>query len=1316
MHIKSIYIFLIISSIFSVNADEYHFNSIGLEQGLSQDLTIDLFQDEFSRIWIATSNGINCFDGNVIRSYRINNIGNKTITDFNVKRMAGDKKGNLYLRTISQILLFDLATESVSVIWDRPSETMCIGDSGLWFIANKKLYQYNLASKIAAPKFVSHKIDLSSRKMICSSTGSLLMANQTKGFTIISTDGYVQHIPTESEVLSFLEDSNRNIWIGTKSNGIFCFSTYLSSFTNHIEPKFDEIRTLCLDFENNLWFGSRKGLGMYNFSSNKYNYFSPNDKTSDPISFTSINSLFTDKYGTIWIGTYLGGINYLNFKQQNYKYITTENSNLPDGPINNLIEDNFGDIWVGIDGGGLCRLKQNKDDFILFSKTTKEPINSNNIKDLFWDKQREIIWIAGNYTDKLDYINIKTGEIKSRHIYYPSADKNCIEALYGVVPSGNDIYLSTNCGIYNHKIDTEKTVKLETVSKLFDRYNNDLVIDRMKNMWFTYANQVVSYSIVNDAIKYFPVELNGKFLEMGNVFYTDNEGSIWFGTHDFGLFLLDNKTGTFKSFKKYPPLINSNILAIGESFSGDLIVVTSLGIVKWNKIHDTFDYLGYNLNFKLSAIQRRSLCVTKSGEIYLGATKGIFIFDVKRFSNTKKVEKIFFSRLLLNNEEVKIGGADSILNKTLTTVNKIELPYTSDLLSIEYYIDNLISRADNPIEYRLTGYRNEWIENRNSNTITYSNLSPGNYTLEVRLINNPEIINRLNIRIKPPLYRTWWAIAFYLISIISIVWWFIRQIRIRFYLKTSLDFEKREKIQIEEMNQSKIRFFANISHEIKTPITLILGQIDLLLESHRLDTAIINRLQNIYRNSANLKTLVNELLDFRKQELGLLKVKVSETDIVPLFSEFFAMFNEMAISKRINYQLEISSPSILLWIDSNQIHKVINNLLSNAFKYTPEKGQIVLKVIENTNSVTISVEDSGDGIPEVERENIFERYYQINNSNSIGGSGIGLALSKGIIELHGGNIYVTDNTPKGSVFNIEIPKGCEHINPDFLHKDQEKASFVEMKQNETIHLETHEVEETQSLRILVIDDNVEIRNLLKELLETKYIVNLAVDGVEGYNKVAIELPDLVIADVMMPNMSGTDLCVKIKENIDTCHIPVILLTAKSGVENRIEGLNSGADSYISKPFNSKHLLTQIDNLFQSRKQLRDKYLRQVNGVVEDIAVNSMDQDFLRKATKIVEENLDNEDFNVEMFSREMALGRTSLFAKIKGITGETPNNFIQNIRLKKGAHLLRTDFSLNITEISYLLGFSSPRYFNKCFKDLFGVAPANYRREKKITR
>jgi two-component system sensor histidine kinase/response regulator, hybrid (''''one-component system'''') len=472
---------------------------------------------------------------------------------------------------------------------------------------------------------------------------------------------------------------------------------------------------------------------------------------------------------------------------------------------------------------------------------------------------------------------------------------------------------------------------------------------------------------------------------------------------------------------------------------------------------------------------------------------------------------------------------------------------------------------------------------------------------------------------------------------------------------------------------------------------------------------------NIHKNAGSLKTLITELLDFRKQEQGLLKLKISQFDLCSLLKEHYVLFKELAINRQISFELHTDCERCMLWGERMQIQKVVNNLLSNAFKYTPDGGTITITLTDGANECSFLVSDDGAGISESDCTKIFERFYQVENIGQYGGTGIGLALSQGIVEAHHGTIMVDSRLGEGARFKVTLKKGDTHFDASVIRIESDDKEYIYHSEERDKLIDEMQLSQRENefdgCRLLIIDDNEDIRNVLMDIFSPLYAVETADNGLEGYEKVKSLQPDLVISDIMMPGMPGTELCAKIKNNIETCHIPVILLTALGAPERELEGLRIGADCYVVKPFDVRRLVMQCNNLINTRRMLQKKYAHQPDVNIEKIATNALDQKFIGQATLIVEANMENPDFNVEIFSKEMGVGRTVLFQKIKGITGSTPNNFIMNLRLRKAAYLLVNSPEMNISDIAYRLGFGNPQYFNKCFKELFGLAPTQYRKK-----
>ena len=639
-------------------------------------------------------------------------------------------------------------------------------------------------------------------------------------------------------------------------------------------------------------------------------------------------------------------------------------------------------------------------------------------------------------------------------------------------------------------------------------------------------------------------------------------------------------------------------------------------------------------------------------------------------------------------------------------------------MNLEFAVSNYIAANQHEFVYRLEGFSNGWTKIYKQRTITYTNLSPGDYTLIVKPagINNvyqPEY--RLNITVLPPFYKTIWAYLIYVVITISLLYYIVRTYHGRIKLQESLKYEKQHIRDVEELNQSKLRFFTNISHEFRTPLTVIVGQIEMLLQVQSFPPAIYNKLLNVYKNGLQLRGLISELLDFRKQEQGHMKIKVSRHNLVDFLYENYLLYIEYASTRHIKFYFNKDQDQLEVWYDSRQMQKVINNLLSNAFKYTPEKGSISINISKRGEEAIIEVQDSGKGIKPEEAGKIFERFYQTSNDpENTQGTGIGLALSKGIVELHKGRIEVSSNQTSGTTFTIALKLGNAHFTAEQIEteepKEEEAAVIVESKfMVEQQVLDDTVKERIKGAKVLIVEDNDSLREMLAGLFEPYYEIITAADGEEGLKEARDRMPDLIISDVVMPKMTGIELCKQIKQDFETCHIPVVLLTARTAIEHTIEGLRIGADDYITKPFNVNLLISRCNNLVNSRIVLQEKFSKQPQTRVQMLATNPMDKDLLDRTVAIIEKNMDNAEFSLNDVIRELCISRTNFFSKMKAITGQTPNDFILTIRLKKAAYLLKNELFLSIAEVADRTGFSSPRYFSRCFKEVYGISPLFYR-------
>lgn len=687
-----------------------------------------------------------------------------------------------------------------------------------------------------------------------------------------------------------------------------------------------------------------------------------------------------------------------------------------------------------------------------------------------------------------------------------------------------------------------------------------------------------------------------------------------------------------------------------------------------------------------------------------------------------------FDKLFIFNEEICPNDQSGILTDILAKTSDIYLSYKQNNITVEFASFNYNNDRNRLFEYRLEGFDKAWTQTTGT-TITYTNLPPGEYILRARPLAGKENLDEevhLNIHVSAPFYATVWAYFFYLLCLLGVMIAFIRFKTRQAALKSSLEFERKEKERIEELNQVKLRFFTNISHEFRTPLTLILGQIEVLMQMD-LGTTIYNRILRIYKNAWHMRNLISELLDFRKQEQGYLKLKVEEQNLVTFTRQIYMCFYEYAQKKEITYRFDNVEETISVWFDSKQLQKVIFNLLSNAFKYTPNKGSIRVEVRMLASQAIVSVCDTGVGIPEEHISKIFERFYQTDNSSSFTlGTGIGLALAKGIMNMHHGKIDVESTVGKGTKFTLSLPLGNRHFSDEEMATVESRESVIISEavpmlpfeqimdvEEEKTKVQENIKEEDKPI-ILLVDDNEELLSMLEDLFLPIYKVYIAHDGREGLEMARQIQPDLIISDVMMPEMSGKELCYKIKTNVELSHISVVLLTAQTSVEYVVEGLMFGADDYVTKPFNVKVLIARCNNLIKNKKRLIAHYAGKTiteSPVTE--AINERDKELLAKCVNIIKENFENPAFDVTALASELCVGRSKLYMQFKQMTGLTPNEFILKIKLDEAMSLLKNHPELNISEISIRLGFSSPRYFSKSFKAFFGVAPQTVRSRKK---
>ena len=1335
-----LFIFLSFVCFFS-SAETIFFDHLEGKNSLSQLSVNSIYQDEFGIIWIGTRYGLNKYDGNKIEVFKHVTHDKNSLFGNNIQTVCGDKKGSIYLQCRSGLVVYDLLYRKMTTVCQNDVSTISYGKNSLWVCSNKGIFKYDKTQN----KLKTYaKLNIHNDRISCikeSTTGQLFIGTRIYGLLIMDKNKRVVTGIPNVDVVSLFEDSKQSIWVATRQNGLYIIErnnqiTHLvNNPSNPNSLPFNFVRSVCEDDFGNYWIGTYNGLCEYNVSQNKFTLYNHSESRPYSLGSSSVWCLLKDKQGTIWIGSYFGGIDYFNPEYSFFKFYSVDNGinrSLSNPIAGKMLEDNLRNLWICTEGGGLNCLNRNTGIVTVYNNLPKNNgVSANNIKALWLDNKTNNLWI-GTHIEGLYCMNLKNKKttLFRNEPSNPSSLKN--DYIRGITPYNNKLYLATHNSVVIFDLATLKSSFLVDNSKygLENKQIWDIMLDKNEKLWFSTSSAVFRYDFKKNLLKkYQHTDTDSQSISSTylNTFFQDSKGRIWIGSAGSGLDLYNPKSDNFRSYNSSnSAIIDDYILDIKESVSGYLLIATNKGFSYFDIENNKFYNFVNQSVFPITAINEGGLYVTKDGEIYIGGTNGLFSFHENMLNIQPKSFNIIITDLYINNQRIE-PTEKGILKKAISFTDNISLKHNQNAISIEYSCTNYIKAIQEDVEYMLTGFDKTWIKSNNRHIITYTNLNPGNYTLRIRAIQKGEVIaeSALDIRIRPPFYATWYAYLFYFLLVISIAYTIVRVYTSSIRLKVSLDYEKKEKEHIEWLNQSKLRFFTNISHEFRTPLTLIISQIESLLQSTSLQNSLYSRMLSIHKNAHRMGKLINELLDFRKQEQGFLQIKVSNQDIIKFLDEIVLTFKEYADHRRIVLLFNHDEPGIPMWFDMNQLEKVFYNLLSNAFKFTPDGGEISISVNVLNNRVKIVVSDSGPGIEDKDREKIFDRFYQAENGYSTNtttaGTGIGLALAKGIIELHKGTISFENKPEGGSNFSVLLLLGDDHFTMEQKTTIQQLTSNAESAYSTHDEEFVNEIIESQKLvcdkkySILLVEDNPELLDLLVHIFSPIYDVATSVNGKEALDKARIKQPDIIVSDVMMPVMSGIEMCSKIKSNLETCHIPVVLLTARTAIEYTIEGFRTGADDYLTKPFDTRLLIARCNNLVNTRKQLQAKFSKQADADVNIIATNSLDQKFLARAVEIIEKTLDKTDFDVNVFASEMMMGRTAFFQKLKGITGQTPNEFITNIRLKKSLKLLSDDMNLSITDVCYQLGFSSPSYFTKCFREVFGVTPAKYRKDNQIT-
>lgn len=1330
-------------------AHEYSYRHIGVAEGLSHYSVISMYIDERDLIWVGTPEGLNLWSGYDFTQFKTDPDNPESIFCDNIQRITGNRNGKVWLKTLDGIAEYDIAGNRFTTL--RKGEEYHICYDGRLYLAHRNHIECSEESGIEPFYSLCNPAAEISVLYGDSCGASLLVGTRNHGLYRLHkcADSAIEEcqIIPEISVTSVYRDSAGRIWVGTEGEGLFMSEDGMQSFRQFVYSATDSgsigsdyIRTFCEDSAGQLYIGTFDGFCTFDPATRSFRRHTALGRYADlghenGIESTSIWSIVADGRDNIWIGTYFEGIYHLDPAHNYYrKYIVSddEHSGLSSPIVSGITEDEHGNLYIATEAGGFCHYDRKTGRYHqvrMLSKSTAEGGGTyNNIKNLHYDCNRRALWL-GTHLGGLFRYDTKSGRLRQYVLPAQSAKDTRPQIVRQIIQWQNRLLLATHDGVWVFDPETERFDRLTKaanggiVSELRISHDGcELWLAGKQPLLYRYnfaTQRVLSYRFGSEN------SLSGNLT--ASHLYEDSAGRIWVGTENDGVYLFHPENSSFEHLNNFS---SNRICSIAELSDGKFIVTTNNGI-------NILDYRTRSIlqhrtcrEVPLQMINQDALFIASDSTLFVGGIDGMVSFRMDNIATTQHDMQIFPMSIHIDNREQALA----MLDAHDAGVHRQELrlsPSHMSMLSVKYAVPNLAFTSVN-LEYRL--HRNDtWVSMPNDNTVTLVNLQPGSYELQVRAIDkNGEISasHAFMLRILPPWYNRWWAWLCYMLLTGILLFSIVRSRLNRMQLLTSLEYERKRSSDIEELGKSKLRFFTNVAHEFRTPLTVIIGHIESLIQMRISDPRVYKKLMLIYKSSMNLRNLTSELLDFRKHEQGFMKIRATENNLVRLLRENYMLYREYAMTQGIEMQFRTSNDSIPVWYDERQMQKVVNNLLSNALKYTErENGRIVLGVSVEGGEAVIRVEDNGKGIPAGELELIFQRFYRTDAVHV--GSGIGLALTKGIVELHGGRIEVESVEGEGSAFIVRLPLGRAHLSDEQIADGnstlperpttQEVATLLNAEESVEAAEDSGETSasdipaksgESRRYRMLVVEDDEHLRELLGEIFRDHYEVEIAVDGIDALERMKSFTPDIIVSDIVMPRMNGLELCKAVKTDFDTSHIPFVALTAYASTANNILGFQVGADDYITKPFNASILISRCNNLINSRIVLREKFSHQQHVEPQNLVYSKLDREFLDRAMAVIEQNIHNPEFSISQFAKEMCMARTKLFVKLKAISGQTPSEFIMTIKLRRAADMLLNNSEYNVTDICNQLGFSTLRHFSKCFKDTYHISPMQYRRRR----
>lgn len=1364
--ISVITIVFLFNSIYS-QQENYNIDHITVEEGLPTNFCMQVLKDKHGFVWIATNNGLCRYDGYDIKVYQNDPIDSSSLScnDMSwMESLAIDSNGNLWIGTTKGLNKYDAVKDNFRRYLHDPNNPASLGSNwiyciyvdntgNIWighgkrgglsrYLPDKEQFvQYNNFANDDStyiPSIYALYEDQQGIFWVGTADGLYQFDRKKQLFTRIE---YIPEHPDPANPIHFkymYEAIDGTLFIGTQF-GYLTFNRQ-SDELMPFEPLYNEneyyggLGIFQGHNQSTMWLIADK-IFEYDLKTGHLKKIPDQPGTPENIFGEVIRSLYADESGLIWMPSERGVSVIIPdlLKIESHPEIS--------GMIreaNKILQDSHGHLWIG--GSSLLRIdKENKlvKEYAFPGKDLDLSLGTTIIS--MHEDVEGNIWV-GTYLKGLYVIENGSDELVRCDI--SERDPYIISALYEDMMG--DLWIGTELGLYRHLNGSDPVADFYQDQDL--GILNDIVIvciyqdsngnyrigTEFDGLYFLPAESSEKPEIIN--FSHNPNNNNSLSNNFVCFVNEDASGHVWIATQN-GLNRFDPQENDFIRFYREDDLAANMVYSIIADQQGFLWLGTESGLMRY-KVSKSSDQDSIVLDYKEvmpgKDIVTNWLSEGDDGKIYIGASslsgQGYYSFHPDSVNENTRIPSIIVSEFLVNHKKID-------LDTNLYLMRHLILSHKQNFFSFRFSALDYMQPEKNQYAYYLEGLEDDWIYSGTNRTANYTGVPSGNYIFHVKGSNNDGYWNQegisIAVTILPPPWKTWWAYTLYGLAAIALIYFWRRYDLKRQRLKKDFEIEQIEYEKLKELDNVKSHFFANISHELRTPLTLMLGPLEKIKAI--VSAEVRQDVEMMLRNGMRLRNMINQLLNLSKLESGNVKLNIKEEEIVSVINSYVQMFESLARQKKIDLVFSSTEDNIPIYVDREKIEKILYNLLSNAFKYTPDEGKISVKIEkaefreDEDHKLNIIVTDSGQGIPEEHIPHIFNRFYQASNSYSQDqqGTGIGLAIVKELVELHHGEINVMSVPDKYTSFQLIIPFGLENR---YELKNDSGVMLIQEESSNEVDLLSGSSSSSEGVykgtiqdhraAVLIIDDNEDLRLYLNESLEETYQVIEALDGMDGLEKAVEFIPDLIVTDVMMPVMDGIELCKRIKSDIRTSHIPVILLTARAGSESRIEGLETGADDFITKPFDNHELLIRIKNLIDQRKKLRERFLINAKefGIdrlmdIPDSGINLSDKEFLRKAIGVIEEHLDDNDFGVEQFVKEMAVSNMQLYRKLKALVDLSANDFIRSIRLIHAAKMIRQKKD-NITQIAYAVGFNNPSYFADCFKKQYGVSPSKYQQSK----